>query len=93
MNRMIESGLEVNPHAGPEVAPQPYEEKYYTGGGATNDGVPRQSDQSGGTQVKSQGQSRVVWALAVIATILLATAIGAGLGAGLAAKHKSSSSR
>lgn len=37
---MVEAGLEVKPHAGPEVASQPDEHMYYTGGGS-NDPIMR----------------------------------------------------
>lgn len=95
MDRTVESGLEVKPSTSPEVAPQPDENMYYMGGGAPNDTVfdqPNQSDQSYQPQAKSQGRSRAIWVLGITAVLCLAVAIGAGLGAGLAAQHKSTSS-
>lgn len=92
MNRTAESGLEIKPATEPEVAPQPNEYMYYTGGGAMTHTVsdqPNQFDQSHQPQAMGQGRSRAVWVLGIIAVLCLTVAVGAGLGAGLAAQHKS----
>ena len=99
MDRAAESGLEMAPSTRPEVVPQPNGHMYYMGGGAPNETLfnqPNQSDQFYQSQAKIPGRSRAIWVLAGIAVVCLAVAIGAGLGAGLAARHKpplSSSSR
>lgn len=93
MDRAVESGLEVKPPAGLEVAAQPDGKKYYTGGGESDHPVFREPDQLDQTRARGQGRSRAVWMLAMIAVVCLTIAIGAGLGAGLAAQHKPSSSR
>ena len=96
MDRATESDLQVMPHASPEVVPQLYRDMFYVGGGVTNEtasALQKQSDQSDTTEVKSQGKLKVTRMLAILAVLLLAAAIGAGLGAGLAVKHDSRPSR
>lgn len=95
MNETAGSGLEVKPSTRPEVVPQSNEDMYYIGGGAQNDAVfdqSNQSDQSYQPQANNQGRSRAIWMLGIITVVCLAAAIGAGLGAGLAAQRKSTSS-
>ena len=89
MERAREHGLEVAPPTYPEVTTQP-DDKYYTRGGVINYPILDQSHQA---QAKSQSHVRGIWVLAIIAIICLAAALGVGLGTGLAAEHKSSSSR
>ena len=93
MDRAAGSGLEIEPTTSPEVAIQPYTDKHYVTGGAPNHPISSHLDTSDQTTEKVQGRFKTVWILSVIAFICLAVAIGAGLGAGLAARHTSSSSR
>ena len=93
MNRAAESGLEVEPSTSPEVVNQRYTDKYYTTIKATSQPYSSHKDTSVQSYRKSQSRFKNVWILAIIAFICLAVAIGAGLGAGLAAQHKSNSSR
>ena len=93
MDRAAGSGLEVEPASSPENFIQPYTEQHYITSAASSHPTSSNScacDQSHG---KSQSRFKTVWILSVIAFICLAVAVGAGLGAGLAAQHKSSSSR
>ena len=90
MNNTIDSGLEVTIPNFPEVTPQLYGNKYYTGGGAMASLVLHPNQSNNQTQAKLQHRSRLKWSLAVITVFFLTVAIGAGLGAGLTAKSKSS---
>lgn len=92
MDRAAGSGLEVKPSTGPEYAPQPEEYKYYLGGGAPTHAVFGQPHQHQ-FQAKKPGPSKAFLWLATTAIICLALALDAGLGAGLAIRHKSSSPR
>ena len=101
-NRTAELGLEVSLPTNPEVVAQPYENMYYAGDGRSRIPVLDQpdhpiSDQSpqapSQPHAKIQGRSRIVLVLAAIAVLCLIAAIGAGLGAGLAAQRNSSQAR
>ena len=92
MERAVESGLEVKPATSPEIINQPYPEKYNTTSEATSQPYPSHKNTSVQSHKKSQSRFSNVWILAIIGFICLAVAIGAGLGTGLAAQHKSSSS-
>ena len=92
MNRMVQPGLEVTSHNGPEVVAQPDENKYYTTTSDSNKIVLSQADEKI-QPVSKTSKNKAFWVLVVIAILCLAAAIGAGLGAGLATKHKSSTSR
>ena len=102
MNRIVEPGLEVSLPTDPEVAAQPYEDKYCEGDRGSNNAIldqpnhpiPDQSHQSPNqSHAKNQARSKVILVLAVIVVSCLIAAIGAGLGAGLAAQRKSSPAR
>ena len=93
MDRAAESGLEVELATGPEVVVQPYTEKYITTSGATSRPYSSPTDTSVQSHRKSQSRFKNVLILVIVGFICLAVAIGAGLGAGLADQHKSSSSR
>ena len=93
MERAAVSGLEVEISTSPEVIIQPYTEKYCITSGASSHPISSHSNTSDQSHRKSQSRYKTVWVLAIIGFICLAVAIGAGLGAGLAAQHKSSSSR
>ena len=84
----MESELEVEAPTGLQVAPQPDENKYYIGGGRSDNPLFVPTDQSNHSQAKSAG--RAIWILAVIVVVSLALAVGGGLGVGL---HESSLSR
>ena len=91
MDRASESGLQIEIATGPEIAVQPYPEKYNTIRGSASQPYSSHTDTSVQPPRKSQSRFKNVWILAIIGFICLAVAIGAGLGAGLAAQHKSSS--
>lgn len=95
MDRVAESGLEMEPTLGLEVAPQPDKNMYSTGEAPNNTvfNQPNYFDQSYQPQAKILGRSRGIWVLVGIIVVCVAVAIGAGLGAGLAAQHRSSSFR
>ena len=93
MDRAAESGLEVKLATSPEVVDQPYTEKYNTTSEATSQPYSSHTDPSIQSHRKSQSRFNKVWILTITGFICIAVAIGAGLGAGLAAQHKSSSSR
>ena len=93
MDRTAEFGLEVEIAAGPEVVVQPYTKKYNTTSGSTTQPYSSHTDTSVHSHRKSQSHIKNVRILAIIGFICLAVAIGAGLGVGLAAQHKSSSSK
>ena len=92
MIEMAQPGLEVPSHDSPESLIQPDGNKYYIGSGESNKIALGQPDQSI-RPVSNASRSKALWALAVVAILSLAAAIGAGLGAGLSTKHKSSESR
>ena len=93
MDRVAEPGLEVELATSPEIITQPYTEKYNTTSGPTSQSYSSPTDTSVQSHRKTQSRFKNVWILAMIGFICLAVAIGAGLGAGLAAQHKSSSSK
>ena len=93
MDRAAESGLEVELATSPEIVNQPYTEKYSTTSGVTSQPYSSPTDTSVQSHRKIRSRFKNVWILAIIGFICLAVAIGTGLGAGLAAQHKSSSSR
>ena len=92
MNGIVQPGLEVTSHNGPQIVAQPDENKYCTTASESNKILLSQGDEKI-HPVSNKSQNKAFWALAVIAILCLAAAIGAGLGAGLASKHKSSTSR
>ena len=92
MKRAAQSELEVAPHNGPEIVPQPDVGKYFLGSSQPNEdalGQPHGLINS----IPKVKRNRALWALAVVAIVRLAAALGAGLGAGLANKHVSITSR
>ena len=102
MNRTVEPGLEVRIPTNPEVAAQPYEDKYGVGDRGSNNpvldqpshAVPDRSHQSPNQlHAKIQNRPKVILVLVVIVVSCLIAAVGAGLGAGLAAQRKSSPAR
>lgn len=93
MNRAAGSEIEMNVAPGLEVAPQPDKNMYYLKGGESDHPVLFQPDHSTQSSTKSQGRPRAIWILAGLAVLLLAVALGAGLGVGLANQHRSTSSR
>ena len=93
MDRASESGLEIEIATGPEIAIQPYPGKYNTISGSASQPYSSHTDTSVQPLRKSQSRFKNGWILAIIGFICLAVAIGAGLGTGLAAQHKSSPSK
>ena len=93
MDRAAESGLEVQLAMSPEIVNQPYPEKYNIASEATSQPYSSHINTSIQSHRKSQSRFNNVWILVMIGFICLAVAVGAGLGAGLAAQHRSSSSR
>lgn len=93
MDRAVRSEIELNVASGLQVVPQPDENMYYLKGGESDHHVLVQQDQSIQSSAKSQGRPRAIWVLAGIAALLLAVALGARLGAGLAKQHGSTPSR
>ena len=93
MNRIAETGLEVQPSTMPETAHQPYGDKYFLKAEGPKHPVSRHLNQSDRTQANRQGMSRASLMLAVITVLCVAIALGAGLGTGLAARRKSSCER
>lgn len=92
MSRVVQPGLEVTPHNDPEIVAQPDENKYCTTASDSNKIWLSHADEKI-HPISKISQNKAFRALAVIAILCLAAAIGAGLGAGLATKHKSSTSR
>lgn len=107
MDRRVaaESGLEVELARGPEILTQPYAEKYptpTTNSEPTTTSQPYSSSShniddtsipSHRNRKRQGGFNKKVWILAMMVGFILclAVAVGAGLGAGLAAqRHKSS---
>lgn len=102
MERLAESGLEVQLSTSPEVAAQSYQNKYYIGDDGSHYvdqngpvlsshpviGERGQSGQS--PRAKNRGRARSIGGLAILAVVCLAVALGAGIGVGLAAQHKPS---
>ena len=93
MDRAVESGLEVEPATSLEPVIRPYPEKHYITSAASSQPISSHSDKFDQSHGKGQSHFKTVSILSVVAFICLAVAIGAGLGVGLAAQHKSSSSR
>ena len=93
MDRAAESGLEVEPVTSLETVIQPYTEKHYITSATSSQPISSHSDTFVKSHRKGQSHFKTILILSVVAFICLAVAIGAGLGVGLAAQHKSSSSR
>ena len=83
-----QAGIEVVPDTGPEIAPQPDANRYYTGSEASH-GLADTPDPPLHPSIGTRGPQRALWALAVITVLCVAVALGAGLGAGLAIHYKS----
>ena len=64
-------------------------DSYYTGAGGPSYPVFAPPNQSNQLEAKGKSRSKAIWTLATIAVICLIAALGAGLGVGLAAQHKS----
>lgn len=93
MDRAAGSEKELNVASGLQVAPQPDENMYYLKGGISDHHVHFRPDQSTQSLTKSRGRPRAIWLLAGLAVLMLAAALGAGLGVGLANQHRSTSTR
>ena len=92
MKGMAQSGLEVAPHKGSELVPQPDEARYFLGSSQPNEIALGQPPVSINATSKIQ-RNKALWALAVIGIVCLAAALGAGLGVGRSNKHVSITSR
>ena len=92
MNGVAQSGLEVALYHGLEVVPQSNVDMCFVGSSQPNEIALGQPDKSINTVSKIK-RNKALWALAVIAIVCLAAALGAGLGAGLANRHVSIKSR
>ena len=87
MENSAQYGLEVAPHAGPEIAGQPDgNTKYFFG---LQDRAIGLRDQLSHSYTGKDGPSRAFWGFAVIAVVCLAVGLGAGLGVGLASQQRS----
>lgn len=96
MSETRHSGLEVTPDTGPQIIPQPDADLYYNGPEESHEHTPDQLHHLNPPSLRSPGNKRshkVVWALAVITSLCIAGALGAGLGAGLAVHRKSNPPR
>lgn len=93
MGETIHSGLEVAPCTDPEVTAQPDANKYCVKAVERKEYSFDRPVQSGRSDAKNQSWSKAFWVLALIAVLCLAVALGAGLGVGLAAQHRSTPSR
>lgn len=80
MSTTSDSGMEVVPDTGPQVASQPYADKYC-----------EKAEESGhlSSHERKPSPLRGCWTLAVFTVLCIAVALGAGLGAGLAIHRKS----
>ena len=93
MREEMESGLEVAPGNDPETVGQPDANKYFIQAEQPTDFASNTSLHSGRPDAKSGNWRKIYVLLAVFAIFSLAVAMGAGLGLGLAAQHKSAPSR
>ncbi len=87
MENPAQYGLEVAPHAGPEIAPQPDGNTKYSSG--LQDRAIGQQDRPSHSYTRRNSPNRAFWAFAAIAVVCLAVGLGAGLGGGLAAQKRS----
>ena len=86
-------GPEVAPCTGLEVASQQDGNMYYIGGGVTKDTVLDHLDRSSPSQARLIAKTKPIQRLAGVAVICFAIALGAGIGAGVAIRSSSRSSR
>ena len=89
----METGLEVAPGNDPEIIAQPDANIYFVQAEQPTDFASDTSLHSGRPDARSGNWRKILVLLAVFAISSLAVAMGAGLGVGLAARHKSAPSR
>lgn len=87
MEEILETGLEIAPCPGLEVA-QPDANKYFIKAEEAKSISFDQPIQLVGLDARSQGWRKTFWVLALVANFCLAVALGVGLGVGLAAQHR-----
>ncbi|CAD6583340.1 MAG: hypothetical protein ASARMPREDX12_001245 [Alectoria sarmentosa] len=87
MEEIVETGLEVAPCPGPEIA-QTDADKYFIKAEEARNYSFDQPIQSSDPDARSQGWRKAFWVIALVAILCLAVALGVGLGVGLAAQHR-----
>ena len=93
MSEEIQSGLEVAPGNDPEIIAQPDANKYFINAERPKTFASDTFLQSSPPDARSREVRELFFLLALFAILSLVVAVGAGLGVGLAARHKPAPSR